>query len=138
MWTVGRGVVRATGSSGDELHITEVSTLIDDEEIRADERAQLAVEGVVGTRTGQSLQQKVGFPEQDAVIGAAGGVTESLSQEAFTDADGAAEDHVLAAFNEVEAEQVGQPCLIDLDFCRPLETLQRALFLEAGSHQPVG
>jgi hypothetical protein len=61
--------------------------VIDDEQIRTDEGAQLAIERVVGARARQSLQQKVCFDEKDAVIGAAGGMTESLRQKTFTDPD---------------------------------------------------
>jgi Trk K+ transport system NAD-binding subunit len=53
--------------------------VIDDEQIRTDKAAQLAIEGVVGARARQSFQKKVGFDEEDAVIGATSRVTESLS-----------------------------------------------------------
>src|SRR5262245_13439716 len=68
-------IVEVRGRLAGKLAQSEV---VDDQEIRTDEATQLTVEGVVGTRAGQSLQQLVCFGEQDAVVGAAGGVAESL------------------------------------------------------------
>jgi hypothetical protein len=76
--------------------------VIDDKQIRADKAAQLAIEGVVGARARQSFEKKVRFDEQNAVIGAASGVTEGLGQKAFADADSSASSrirHSAAAIN---------------------------------------
>src|ERR1051326_4546173 len=78
--------------------------VIDDEQIRTDEAAQLPIEGVVCARALQGFQQKVGFDEENAVIGAASGMAEGLGAKTLTDADRAAKDHVLPSFDEVETE----------------------------------
>jgi len=65
-------------------------------------------------------------------------VSEGLGEKAFADADGAAEDDILLAFDEVKAEEVGQAGLVETDFGGPVETFQRALFLKAGGGHAVG
>jgi len=63
------------------------SEIIDDQQIRTDEAAQFAVEGVIGARAGQSFQEQIGADEEHAVAGAAGRVADGLSQEGFSDTD---------------------------------------------------
>jgi hypothetical protein len=59
-------------------------------------------------------------------------------EKAFTDADRAAERHVLASFDIVRAEQIGQACLVDSDVGGPVESLQGALFFKAGGTETIG
>ncbi len=133
--TFDQQIVEVRGRLAGKLPESEV---VDDEEVGTDESPQLAIERIVRTRTRQSLEQLIGFSEVDTVVGAAGGMPESLRQKTLTDPNRAAKGHVFFTLDKVEAKQVGQPRLVDTDLGGPIEALQRALFLEACGGQPVG
>jgi hypothetical protein len=57
-------------------------------------------------------------------------VSEGAGQKSFADADRSGEDHVLATLDEMQSEQFVQSCLVQRYGCGPVETLQRAFFLE--------
>ena len=77
----------------------------------------------------------VGGHEADAVPGADGGVAERLGEEALADADGADEQDVLAAVEELQRAGGVEEAAVEPDLCRPVEVLESAELLEASLAQ---
>ena len=69
------------------------------------------------------------------MAGAAGGVAQRTSKERLPHADRAEEDHVLAAFDEAEAEELLDTVSIEGNGGIPVEVLEGLVLLEAGSGQ---
>ena len=67
------------------------------------------------------------------MVGAAGGVAESLGEVALPDADRAGEDYVLLLAEPVETEELADAWAVVADGGLPGDGLGRDLLLEAGS-----
>ena len=74
--------------------------------------------------------------EADGVPGPDGGVAESLGQEALADAGGTYQQDVFVPVLELQGEDGVQQSPVHGDGRRPVEVLQPANLLEAGTLQP--
>ena len=67
------------------------------------------------------------------MAGATGRVAERTGEEALSHADGAEEDHILAAFDEAEAKEFLDAVSVEGDGGIPVEAFEGLVLLEAGS-----
>ena len=107
--------------------------VVEDEDVGGQEPAQHLLAAVVGPRLVQSLEHVVGAQEEDVVAGPAGGVAEGRGEVGLSDPDRAEEDHVLAALDEAEAEELPHPLAVEADRRVPVEAFEGLLLLEAGA-----
>lgn len=92
----------------------------------------MAIKGVIRPGLGESLKHRVGPCEQDAITGAAGGVSQGTSQVSLAYAHRAGEDDVLFAFDEVKSKELIQSCFIQCDVRAPVEAFECTFLLKAG------
>jgi hypothetical protein len=128
-----------------EDHLVEITRLlggqasqaevIEDEQIGSEQAAQHLLGGVIGTGLVKRLEEVIGAQEAYVVAGAAGSVAERTGEKGLSDSDRAEEDHILAAFDEAEAEELLHAVSVEGDGGIPVEVLQRLVLLEAGSGQ---
>lgn len=93
---------------------------------------------MVGAGLVQGLEHAVGAQEEDVVAGPAGRVAEGAGEECLPDAHGPEEDHVLAALEECQGEEVLHAVAVEGDRGVPVETLEGLLLLEAGPGESQG
>ena len=77
--------------------------VVDDQQVGAEQFADLGVEAVVEAGDPESFEELVGSFEPDAVTSADGGVPEGDSEEGFADADRPDDQPVLGGLDEAEA-----------------------------------
>ena len=110
--------------------------VVDDEQVGREEAAEDPLGGVVDASLRHLAEVVVGRHEARRASGADGGVAEGLGQEAPADADGADEQDVLAAVEELEREGGVEAAAVEPDGGGPVEVLEAAELLEAGLAQP--
>jgi hypothetical protein len=127
-------VVEVAGLLGGELPEAEI---VHDRDVQGEPAAKLALEGVVGTRGVEGVEELGGLDVADGMPGAASGVAEGLREVALPHADWAGEDHVLLLGEPVEAEELADAGPIVADGGLPGDGLGRDLLLEAGDDEPL-
>jgi hypothetical protein len=128
-------VVEVARLLGRELAEAEV---IDDDEIGGPPAPELALEGVVGARLVQGLQQAGGLDELAASAGPAGAVAEGAGEVRLPHADRAAEHDVLVGVEPGQAEQFADARAGEAHRGVPHHLLQRDRLLEAGRGEALG
>ena len=78
--------------------------VIQDQQVRSQEGAEGALQGVVHPGPGHDFEEVVGVAEADGVAGPDGGVAEGLGQEALAHAGGSHQQHVLVPGQEFQGE----------------------------------
>ncbi len=124
-----------------EDHLVEVIRLlggqppegevVDDEQIGRQQTPQQLFGRVIGPRLVELLEHPVGAQEEHGMAGSAGGVTERAGEEGLAHAHGAEKDHVLAALEESEAEEILDEIAVEGHGRVPVEAFEGLFFLEA-------
>jgi len=110
--------------------------VVEDEQVGRQEATEDPLGGVVDAGLRHLAEVVVGRGEADAASGADGRVAERLGQEALADADGADEQDVLAAVEELQGEGGVEQAAVEAYGGGPVEVLEAAELLEAGLAQP--
>src|SRR5262249_20097703 len=127
-------VVEVARLLGRELAEPEV---VEDQQVRGEPRAELALERVIGAGLAQGEQEFGDLDEADAAARAAGAVAERFGEPALADANRPAEDHVLLGGEPVE-EQLADAGAAVVHRRLPDEVVVGDDLIEAGGLDPQG
>jgi len=128
-----------------EHHLIEVARLpgiqpsqakvVHDQDVGREQAPHHLFGAVVRAGLVQELQQAVCAQAEHLMPHTAGRVSQRRREEGLSDPDGSQEDHVLAALDEAQGEELAHPISVESDRRIPVEALERLFFLEAGTRQ---
>src|SRR6266545_3162918 len=120
------------------LHITDRSTLVEDQEVDGEQLAEfgLVILGEAGVLEG--LEQRVRAEGEDGVAAATGNVAQGVGEKALADADGADEGDVVMRLQESERAELTEEGPIDRDLRGRVPVLELGRRIEARPRHPTG
>ena len=111
--------------------------VVEDEQVRREQRADDALGGVVGPGLVDHPKHVVAAEEEGLEAGAAGAVSQGAGEDGLADADGSEEEHVLALLEKRKAEEITHAVAVEGDRRVPVEVLEGVRLREAGAVEAV-